>query len=652
MTKKKKVLFHSNCSKVLSGFGKNARNILTFLYKTGKYEIVELANGVSYGTEGLGKFPWKAVGTYPYETEHLNLIETNKDFKNKASYGHVMIDRIIEEEKPDVYIGAEDMWAFSGFWEKKWWRQIKTALWVTVDSSPILESCVDAANGTDHFFTWSNFANQELIERGARRAETLHGPVDSSNFFKVKDEKRKKLREQNKIKENEFIIGFVFRNQLRKSVSNLMDGFNKFKKQNPKSNAKLLLHTSWEEGWDILTLMKEKDINKEEVITTYYCKKCKQYEIKPFQSKSKTEIDYIDCPKCGARKSQKTIGVEHGVSEGQLNEIYNTMDVYCHPFTSGGQEIPIQEAKLCELITLVTDYSCGQDCSGEDSGGLPLSWNEYREAGTQFIKASTSPDSISSKLTKVFKMSSHKKDQMGKKARDFVIQNYSIETIGNRLMEIIDEEYEITWDYKIKSLLPDIQFKPTEGLSNEDYIISLYKNMLKINLKKDDEVLDFLLKKLKAGVSRQKITDALVASGKKELEKHKKENEKEALKDYIDFNREEKRLALVLPKSIGDVFMATSLLPDMKKTYPDYDIYFITEPQYFCILEGNKHIHKAIPFTPDCHDALMLEGFSNRKDREDQEGLFDIAILLHVNNQRVLNYTRNGKDRISLDLCT
>ena len=37
------------------------------------------------------------------------------------------------------------------------------------------------------------------------------------------------------------------------------------------------------------------------------------------------------------------------------------MDVYCHPFTSGGQELPIQEAKAAGLITLVTEYSCGTD---------------------------------------------------------------------------------------------------------------------------------------------------------------------------------------------------------------------------------------------------------------------------------------------------
>ena len=63
-------------------------------------------------------------------------------------------------------------------------------------------------------------------------------------------------------------------------------------------------------------------------------------------------------------------------------------------------------------------------------------------------------------------------------------------------------------------------------------------------------------------------------------------------------------------------------------------------------------MHKYIPYDPFCSDALMLEGFSNRKDRDDEDGVFDIAIILNVNNQRVLNYTRNGQDRISLELCT
>ena len=42
----KKILFHSNSAKAFTGFGKNSKNILRYLHKTGKYEIIEFANGL------------------------------------------------------------------------------------------------------------------------------------------------------------------------------------------------------------------------------------------------------------------------------------------------------------------------------------------------------------------------------------------------------------------------------------------------------------------------------------------------------------------------------------------------------------------------------------------------------------------------------
>jgi hypothetical protein len=342
--------------------------------------------------------------------------------------------------------------------------------------------------------------------------------------------------------------------------------------------------------------------------------------------------------------------VHNGPSELQLNEIYNIMNVYCHPFTSGGQEIPIQEAKLCELITLVTDYSCGVDCSSENSGGFPLSWNEYREVGTQFIKASTSPQSIASKLNKVYKLNATKKDQLGKKARQFVLDNYSIESSAKKLMKIIDEPFNIEWDYKLKSLETDLNYEPNKSLNDEDFIIDLYKNMLKIKINKKDEIFKYLKTRITKGTSREKIIQALKTNAAKETPTIKKEDYD--LKKFIDFDRPNKRIALVLPKSIGDIFMSTSLLEDLHKTYIDYDLYYITKPCFFHVLEGNPYIYKLIPFNPMCNDALVLEGFSNREDRDDEKGFFDVAILLHVNNQMCLNYTRNGQDKISLDLCT
>ena len=191
---KKKILYHSNCSKVLSGFGKNARNVLTYLYKTGKYDIVELANGVKENSPALETFPWKAVGGFPDDQAVEKRIKSDNNLKNKVGYGHLKIEDVIEQEKPDVYIGAEDLWAFSGLWERKWWRQIKTILWVTLDSNPILKSAYEAARNTDHFLTWSNFPQKELKSKGVKNTECIHGPVDSKNFFKLSNEHKLELR--------------------------------------------------------------------------------------------------------------------------------------------------------------------------------------------------------------------------------------------------------------------------------------------------------------------------------------------------------------------------------------------------------------------------------------------------------------------------
>ena len=217
-------------------------------------------------------------------------------------------------------------------------------------------------------------------------------------------------------------------------------------------------------------------------------------------------------------------------------------------------------------------------------------------------------------------------------------------------MKAFDSCPEVEWDYDIKALKPDIDYLPESELSDTEYIKDFYKNMLKIELSEDSDVFKYLLKKIAAGVTREKITEALKSNAIKELELSSKQEYN--IKEYLDKDDEGRRLAVVLPRSIGDVYISTSILKNLKETYPDFNIYYITEPEYACILDGNPYVHKVIPFNPLCEDVLYLEGYSGRNDRKDHGGYFEVAILLHAANQRFLNYTRNGKDKISLELCT
>lgn len=634
--KKKKVLIHSNHCKAFTGFGKHTKNILIHLYKTGKYDLVELSNSIKNGDPSLKTLPWKCEGSLPDNPALLQQLNKDPNLARSAAYGNYTIDNIIKQEKPDVYIGIEDIWAFTGYTERPWWNKTNCMIWTTLDSLPILPDAVKAAPKIKNYYTWSTFAEKALNEMGHNHVKTLHGAVDTTNFFKLSENQRKLLRKSNNINKDDFIIGFVFRNQLRKSVPNLLEGFKIFCQQNPTSNAKLLLHTHWKEGWDIPRLINEKGIDPSRVLTTYICKKCKRYEVKSYKNEE------IDCGHCGSKKSQVTTSSKLGIDEEQLNEIYNIMDVYCHPFTSGGQEIPIQEAKLTELITLVTNYSCGEDSCTPDSGGFALNWSEYREPGTQFIKASTDANSIASQLKKVLNMKPEKRKSLGQQARKFVIDNYSIEAVCSKLEKIIDEMPEIDWDFEFSEQQRNSNYEPPEIESNSDWLKDIYKNILNLEIKETDEGHKHWMKRLSSDLKRKDVLDHF----KKVAEKENDKNKKVKFEELLDKDDEGKRLLICMPQSIGDVYLCTSLLKNIKEVYPEYNIYFATEQKYFIILEGNPYIHKTIPYSKSLDSLVLLEGQASHK------GYFEIAFLPHIGTQRMLNYMHNGKDKIQFDLCT
>jgi hypothetical protein len=320
------------------------------------------------------------------------------------------------------------------------------------------------------------------------------------------------------------------------------------------------------------------------------------------------------------------------------------MDVYCHPFTSGGQEIPIQEAKLTELITLVTNYSCGEDCCAPNSGGFPLEWAEYREPGTQFIKASTSATSIFNQLSKVYKMDSSERETKGKEARKFVVDNYSIEVVGKFFEDLFDELPLIDWSLidlssvKLEKRYPDYQ--PPDEPNNSKWLLDLYKKMLGMDIDETDNGYKYWMNEFVKGKERKDIFNFFVQTAKKE----NAELFKKSLKEEVDFKRPNKRIAYVMPEHEEDVFMSLSVVKSLKQLYPDHDIYFFTAQKHFPLIDESSDIYKICEFYNEMDDCFYFEG------KADEEGLFDMAFLPWLETKRALNYTRHGRDKLQFDL--
>ena len=629
--RKKKLVFQSDFALANTGFGRNTKAILEYLYKTNKYDIVNYAVGMNWSNPSLKRTPWKSFGTLPDSQQEMNQLNQDPNNARRASYGDYNLNRIIEQEKPDVYIAVQDIWGIDFAVEKPWFNKTSSVLWTTLDSLPILPTALQAAKKSNNFWVWSNFAEKAMKSSGFQNVKTVHGAIESDKFHRLLKTQRESLRDKHKINKNDFIIGFVFRNQLRKSVPNLLEGFSIFKKNNPSLSAKLLLHTHFSEGWNIRKLAGEYKVAESDILTTYICKSCRDYSVRQFVGEDS------ECPYC-KNKACVTTNVSVGVTEIQLNEVYNLMDVYCHPFTSGGQEIPIQEAKLTELITLVTNYSCGEEMCEEAANSLSLDWAEYREHGTEFIKASTLPSSIAKQLQKVLDMDPSKKRDMEKGARKWALDNFSAEVIGKVIEDFIDNApfvENFTSQEKEKNPYAQIDSIPDDF----EWITALYKKIL-LREEVEDDGRNYWLNEIKKGQKREVIENYFRQVALQENNKNKKVD----FKDLLDPNDEGKRMIVVMPESGGDIFLCSSLFEDLKNLYPNYNLYVATKPEFFDILQGNPYIHKILNYIPQMDQLVWLEGIGDHK------GYFEMAFLPYIGTQKMLNYLHNGKDKISFEI--
>ena len=636
--KKKKIVFQSDWALAKTGFGRNAKALCQYLHNTGKYEVVNYCCGIPENNPELARTPWKSIGCLPSNPAELQQLNRDPNVARAASYGAHRLDNVIFNEKPDVYFAVQDIWGVDFAVDRKWFKKIPSVIWTTLDSRPIIPSAIAAAKKTKNYWVWSDFAQKDMHKLGFKHVETVHGAIDDKDFFRMSDSDRRKLRREKNINNDDFVIGFVFRNQLRKSVPNLLAGYKLFKQQNPQTNTKLLLHTHWDENpqnsWKIAELIKEHGLNEKEIVTTYICRNCLRYDIKPYCGQD------VKCPHCEEEKSQVTTQPGAGVSESQLNEIYNLMDVYVHPFTSGGQEIPIQEAKLTELVTLVTNYSCGEEMCDPAAASLPLDWTEYREPGTQFIKATTTPESIAENLKKVLRMEKEVKDKLGKKARQWVIDHFSIDVIGKFFEDFIDGLPEVDYDFVNKEEQRQPFYEVPEIESEDEWLIHIYKNILRMDVEPDDDGLKYWKKQMKDGMPRNKVLDYFRQVALKENEAA----QNITFEDILDKDDKGNRMIFVIPDAIGDVYMATSLFESLKEQYPHYNLYVGTNPNNFDILDGNPYVHKVIPFNENMNNLLWLEG------QGEHEGYFEIAFLPYIGTQKIFDYQHNENSNIAFPL--
>jgi hypothetical protein len=273
-----------------------------------------------------------------------------------------------------------------------------------------------------------------------------------------------------------------------------------------------------------------------------------------------------------------------------------------------------------------------------------LEWAEYREPGTQFIKASTSATSIFDQLVKVYNMEPDERKKKGREARKFVVDNYSIEVVGKFFEDLFDELPLIDWgsidlnSSQTEKRNPDYQ--PPEEPNNSKWLLDLYKNMLRMNIDETDNGYKYWTNEFIKGKKREDIFNFFTQTARKE----NADLFKKSLKEEVDFARPNKRIAYVMPEHEEDVFMSLSVISSLKKLYPNHDIYFFTLRKHFALVDESPDIYKLCEFYNEMDDCLYFEG------KADEEGVFEMAFLPWLETKRALNYMRHGRDKLQFNL--
>lgn len=353
---KKRVLLVTEASMNNTGYSTMARELLTRLYKTNKYELAELAIYCKAGDPRIDYVPWKVYPNIPGDNETAKQAQYNS--RPDAQFGSWCFEDLCLEFKPDIVIDYRDVQWMATYQLMSPLREYYSLLWMpTIDASPQTDDWVNQYIGADALLAYTDFGYKVIKEACGNNANLIGVATPGANFDDMRQLNKEEIRAKYEIPQDINLIGMVARNQLRKLYPDLFEMFRLFLDKAPKELADktfLHIHTGYpDQGWDIPRILKENGLSHK-VYFTYLCRQCGRVFINKWN-------DYnLLCRICGNRSVGFTQPA-FGVSRKVLGEIYNLYDLYLQYCSLEGLGIPQVEAAACGVPLCVVPYSGMED---------------------------------------------------------------------------------------------------------------------------------------------------------------------------------------------------------------------------------------------------------------------------------------------------
>ncbi|MDP2692872.1 MAG: DUF4214 domain-containing protein [bacterium] len=641
---KKRVGFVTSSILLKTGFSHNAKNLLPYLWKTGRYEILHLNQGMGETPE-FGRLPWKNDAAMKHGLFDPNRFNSDPGYQRDVSYGNYAVEKFVIENKLDYLVLIEDGWSFAPdfYFKSKWWSLMKnnTLLWTTCDSLPVLPLFKEWSQNCPNVWFWASFGVKALQQEDPEKYKHLKwvfGALNTQEWNPISQKEKIELKKKNNIDPNTFLFLQLGRNQLRKIFPATIESFAKFKKLHPEHKAKLHFHCSYsDQGWPLQRLTTELGLKNEDVLVTYFCRGCSEWEVKPFTGEDQ------DCRFCGGQKSQITAGVTSTISNRELSKVIGMSDACVSCYTSGGYEYVNPQALLCELPLLCTEYSSGEDFVNQDFV-FRLDGNYTFEQGTGFKKHVPNQNTIVKFFKKICEMPLEKRKEIGQKGREWALKTFDVNIIGKQVEEWIDNTPKHNWDFT----LPKVELKDPNAIidnipDNGEFVEQLYNRVLKV--KSDPQGKSYWINLLTQGSPREQIISQFrnIAAADNQKNQTSQQSTELPFEPLLRKNNK-KRLLIVAKEAIGDLLYVTALSRSFRESYPadTWDIYIACDPQYEEIFHGNEFIDVILPYNPIFENELQCTGVGSHK------GWFDSYCFVPVLTQRFLSYITN--DNINLAL--
>jgi len=368
---RKRILTVSDDPQLYTGFANVHRHLINYLLKTGKWEIAAVGWFHQYtAPEPHPPIPkFTTLKTHQHCCKRPNVVEltggkeiqyfqvhgqwlvpdpgpqcTQGGVIPEDKYGFGSLPAIINYVQPDIVWTIGDRWMTTMHYKFPNRRSYKLVNYVPIDGDPtphitkqgsLVINWPETFKDDDILVAYGEYGMREINAMARRYGYgdlchhwIPHG-VDTSVFRPVSKEKRLEVREKVfKAGPNDFVIGFVSRNQPRKLWPQIVEAISIIKKrglEDPKRPIKLYLHFPKQDvGWNVDDM-----------------------------------IDYWDAHEWAISRPDLAVGV--GPPDEQLAAIMSSCDAIVHIATGEGFGLSVLEAMACGTPVVSSNYSALSD---------------------------------------------------------------------------------------------------------------------------------------------------------------------------------------------------------------------------------------------------------------------------------------------------